>query len=455
MKNTLLLALISVFLFTGFKYDVPGNQQVQHPYADSVHQRLASAVIYEVNIRQITQEGTIKAFTEQHLDRLKKLGVDVLWLMPIYPVSIKNRKGTLGSYYSIADYRAVNPEFGTLGDLRELVQEAHERNMYVILDWVANHTGWDHQWISEHPEWYTHDEKGNIVPPVPDWSDVADLNYDNLQMQAEMMDAMDFWIREANVDGYRCDAAAMAPVDFWYKALQHIDSLKPVIKLAEAWEPELMAKGFDAAYGWEFHHIINGIAQGKSKLTDIENYTKKSDTLYAPDDMLLHFITNHDENSWAGTEYERMGNYVQGFAAVTYLMPGIPLIYTGQEAKLQNRLQFFEKDLVPFTDTSLYSFYRNLNALKHRNQALRAGINAGDLRIQVDTVNQFMVILRTFGNDKVLGIFNFSDQEMNQSVTIPEAFEKYANVFTGKKYKVSKNKTVPLKPWEFLVLEKR
>lgn len=455
MRNILLATLVAVFIFAGCKYETTDNQKVQHPYADTVHQRLASAVIYEVNIRQITPEGTFKAFTEQHLDRLKKLGVDVLWLMPIYPISQKNRKGTLGSYYSIADYKAVNPEFGTLDDLKVLVREAHNRNMYVILDWVANHTGWDHVWITGHPEWYTHDDKGNIIPPVPDWSDVADLNYDNPQMQAAMIDAMDFWIREAGVDGYRCDAAAMAPTEFWHKALGHIDSLAPVIKLAEAWEPDLMAKGFDAAYGWEFHHILNAIAQGKSKLTDIEDYIEKSDSLYAPDDMLMHFITNHDENSWAGTEYERMGKYVQGFAAITYLMPGIPLIYTGQEAKLQKRLQFFEKDLVPFSDTSLYSFYRNLNALKHRNRALCAGINAGDLRVQVDTINQFMVILRTFGDDKVLGVFNFSDQEISHNVTIPEAFEKYTEVFTGKEYKVAKKTTVSLKPWEFLVLEKR
>lgn len=454
MKNILLVAFIAGILISGCKNQAPETKLAQHPYPDSVHQQLARSVIYEVNIRQITPEGTFKAFTEQHLDRLKNLGVDILWLMPIHPISKKNRKGTLGSYYSIADYRAVNQDYGTLDDFKDLVKKAHEKNMYVIIDWVANHTGWDHPWITEHPAWYTRDKKGNIVPPVPDWSDVADLNYDNTEMQAAMIEAMDFWVREVGIDGYRCDAAAMAPTDFWYKAMRHVDSLRHVIKLAEAWEPELLERGFDAAYGWEFHHILNAIAQGKEKITKIETYTKKADSLYAPDDILMHFITNHDENSWAGTEYERMGSYVQGFAAITYLMPGIPLIYTGQEAKLQKRLKFFEKDTVSFTDTTLYSFYRTLNALKHRNPALQAGINAGDLRMQVDSINQFTVILRTLGKNKVLGIFNFSDKSINQNITIPEAFGKYKEVFTGATHKIRKNNTVALDPWKFLVLEK-
>jgi 1,4-alpha-glucan branching enzyme len=245
----------------------------------------------------------------------------------------------------------------------------------------------------------------------------------------------------------------MAPTDFWFKALRRVDSIAPVIKLAEAWEPELMARGFDAAYGWDFHHILNAIAQGKKKITDMDDFTKKADSIYAPDDMLMHFITNHDENSWAGTEYERMGKYVPGFAVITYLMPGIPLIYTGQEAKLKKRLQFFEKDEVPFIDTTLYSFYRTLNTLKHRNPALWAGINAGDLSMQADSVSQFTVILRTSGNDKVLGIFNFSDKKIQQKITIPEAYGKYQEVFSGTTYKISKNKSVALEPWEFLVLE--
>jgi cyclomaltodextrinase len=279
MKTKLsILIAFALILFSGCKKKqqeivVNENQDTQ-----SITQRLATAVIYEVNIRQITPEGTFKAFTEQHIDRLKNLGVDVLWLMPTYPISVKNRKGTLGSYYSVADYKGVNPEFGTLEDLKTLINKAHDADMLVIFDWVANHTGWDNPWIAKNPEWYTRNEKGKIVPPVPDWSDVADLNYDNEELIKAMIDALEYWVREVGIDGYRCDAAAMAPTPFWHEALINLDSIKPVIKLAEAWEPELMANGFDAAYGWEFHHLLNDIALGNKKLSAIAAYIARTDT---------------------------------------------------------------------------------------------------------------------------------------------------------------------------------
>jgi|WetSurSiteA1Bulk_404760.scaffolds.fasta_scaffold02437_2 glycosidase len=422
--------------------------------ADPIHQRLANAVIYEVNIRQITPEGTFKAFTEQHIKRLQKLGVDILWLMPTYPISVKNRKGSLGSYYSVADYKGVNPEFGTLDDLKELVNQAHEAGMLVIFDWVANHSGWDNTWITAHPDWYTHNEKGEIISPVPDWSDVADLNYNSPELRRAMIDALEYWVREAGIDGYRCDAAAMAPTGFWYEALTTLDSIRPVIKLAEAWEPELMDSGFDAAYAWEFHHLLNEIAKGTKNVQDIEQYVAKADTLYAPDDMLMNFITNHDENSWAGTEYERMGNYVKGFAAITYLMPGIPMLYTGQEAGLNKRLRFFEKDTVNWSDTTLFAFYRQLNALKHRNPALKAGTAAGSLQLATDTIKHTAVLYRSSGKSKVLGIFNFSETTVTTALPIAEAAGTYKDIFSGEKFRVKKSGEFELTPWEFLVLSK-
>ncbi|MBN1790703.1 MAG: alpha-amylase [Bacteroidales bacterium] len=420
---------------------------------DPIHQRLASAVIYEVNIRQITPEGTFKAFTEQHIDRLSRLGVDVLWFMPTYPISVKNRKGTLGSYYSVADYKGVNPEFGSLDDLKELVRKAHDKGMLVIFDWVANHSGWDNAWIKDHPEWYTQNENGEIIAPVPDWSDVADLNYSNPELRKAMIDALEYWIKEVGIDGYRCDAAAMAPTDFWKKALLSLDSIRPLIKLAEAWEPELMANGFDAAYGWEFHHLLNDIAKGSKKFSEIESYLAKSDTLYAPDDMLMNFITNHDENSWAGTEYEKMGKHVAGFAVITYLMPGIPMLYTGQEAGLNKRLRFFEKDTVTWNDTTLYDFYRKLNALKHYNPALRAGTNAGNLVLKADSVTQTATLFRSSGENKVLGIFNFSGRAISLKVPVAEARGTYKDIFSGEQKRIRKNREIQLEPWEYWVLE--
>ena len=445
--------LISAMFLTLFLVGCKNPKPASETLTDPIHQRLATSVIYEVNIRQITPEGTFKAFTEQHIDRLNQLGVDVLWLMPTYPISVKNRKGTLGSYYSVADYKGVNPEFGSLDDLKELVRKAHDKGMLVIFDWVANHSGWDNAWIKDHPEWYTHNENGEIIAPVPDWSDVADLNYSNPDLRKAMIDALEYWVREVGIDGYRCDAAAMAPTDFWKEALLNLDSIRPLIKLAEAWEPELMANGFDAAYGWEFHHLLNDIAKGSKKLSDIETYIAKSDTLYAPDDMLMNFITNHDENSWAGTEYERMGNYVKGFAGITYLMPGIPMLYTGQEAGLNKRLRFFEKDTVTWNDTTLYSFYRKLNGLKHSNPALRTGINAGSLVFKADSVTHAATVFRSSGENRVLGIFNFSDREVSLKLPVPEAKGTYKEIFSGEMRKIRKNREFKLAPWGFMILE--
>jgi glycosidase len=325
----------------------------------------------------------------------------------------------------------------------------------VIFDWVANHSGWDNPWIHEHPDWYTQNEKGEIVAPVADWSDVADLNYDNPELKKAMIDALEYWVREAGIDGYRCDAAAMAPTVFWHEAMINLDSIRPVIKLAEAWEPELMANGFDAAYGWEFHHLLNEIAKGNKKLTAIEEYIAKTDTLYAEDDMLMNFITNHDENSWAGTEYERMGNYTNGFAAITYLMPGIPMIYTGQEAGLKKRLRFFEKDTVNWNDTTLFSFYRRLNRLKQENPALKAGTTAGGLYFSGDSLANRAILLRVSGEHKVLGIFNFSDKQLTFKMPIEEAYGKFQEILKDEQYNIKKNTEISLKPWEFLILKSK
>jgi cyclomaltodextrinase / maltogenic alpha-amylase / neopullulanase len=453
MKNKLSIAITIVLLILA---SCRQNSSVAdiNPVAalDSIHQRLATGVMYEVNIRQITPEGTFKAFTEQHITRLKKLGVDVLWLMPTYPISLKNRKGLLGSYYSVADYKGINPEFGNLQDLKDLVGKAHENGMLVIFDWVANHSGWDNHWITEHPEWYTHNAKEKIISPVPDWKDVADLNYDNPGLRNAMTDAMEYWIKEVGIDGYRCDAAAMAPTGFWKTALGKLDSIRPVIKLAEAWEPELMANGFNACYGWDLFHLMNDMAKGTKKVTDLKKYFERIDTLYAPHDMLLNFITNHDENSWSGTEYERMGNGVNCFAAFCYVVPGIPLIYTGQEASLKKRLRFFERDTVTWNDTTRYTFYRKLNRLKHQHIALDAGIGDHNFQYAVDSVNNTAMVLRTAGKDKVMGIFNFSDQDATVQISNSDAYGTYIDVLNGTDVDIKKSTSLVVKPWGFYVL---
>ncbi len=451
--NLLLTTLVALLLLGSCKQNTPVDAVNPLSGLDSIHQRLANGVMYEVNIRQITPEGTLKAFTEQHIDRLKNLGIDVIWLMPVYPISLKNRKMPLGSYYSVADYKEINPEFGTLDDMKDLVKKAHASGMLVIFDWVANHSGWDNHWITEHPDWYTHDKKGKIVSPVADWSDVADLNYDNPDLRKAMTEAMKYWIKEAGIDGYRCDAAAMAPTDFWKSAWQQVDSMRPVIKLAEAWEPELMDNGFDAVYGWELHHLLNDIAKGAKKVNALDKYFHRIDTLYDKDDILLNFITNHDENSWSGTEYERMGRGVNCFAAFTYIVPGMPLIYTGQEAALKKRLRFFEKDTVNWNDTTLYSFYRRLNNLKHTNYALIAGDKENVFEYSVDTITNTIAIFRQTGEDKVIGVFNFSDNIVKTGVPMEEALGKYREAFNNDKIFVKADTYFTLQPWGFSILE--
>lgn len=443
MKKYISLLIVATILIVACNHPTTNSNEI------SVRDRISSAVIYEVNIRQYTPEGTFSAFTSKHLERLSKLGMDILWLMPVNPISEKNRKGSLGSYYAVADYKKVNPEMGSLDDLKNLVNKAHELGMYVILDWVANHTGWDNPWITEHPDWYTHDSTGSIISPVPDWSDVADLNYDNDTMRIAMIDAMKYWIKEVNIDGYRCDAAAMVPVDFWVSARESIDSIKPVFMLAEAWEPELLVKAFDAGYAWELHHMMNRIAKSESSAASLDHYLTWYDSLYTKDDILMNFITNHDENTWAGSEYERMGIAVNTFAVLTYFMPGMPLIYSGQEAGLTKRLRFFEKDTINQSDTALYSFYRNLNHIKHTNPALAAGIFSGKLTpIQTGNKNIFAFV-REKDNNRILAIFNLSDSTETANLN-PESDSSigYTDMFSGQSYNIGSE--LKLTPWKYI-----
>ena len=297
-----------------------------------------NAVIYEVNTRQYTPEGTFKAF-ETSLPRLKDLGVDILWFMPIHPIGIKDRKipegmkESLGSYYSVKDYKGVNPEFGTQADFKSLVDKAHEMGFKVIIDWVANNSSRDNAWITEHPDWYMHDSTGKILAPF-DWTDVAKLNYSNKEMRAAMIDAMKYWVVNCNIDGFRCDVAGEVPRDFWEDARKEIETIKPMLMLAENEDkPELCIKAFDANYGWA---MCNGtfvrVSNGKDSVEAIIKTQQKIDSTFPANAMKMNFITNHDENSWNGTAQEKFGSGVNAFAVLTYTLPGIPLIYSGQEA---------------------------------------------------------------------------------------------------------------------------
>ncbi len=409
------------------------------------------AVLYEVNIRQYTPEGTFKAF-ETHLPRLKELGVEILWIMPIGPISEKNRKGSLGSYYAVKDYKGINPEFGTLEDFKNLVNKAHELGFKVIIDWVANHTGWDNQWITDHPEWYTKDSTGAIIPPNPDWSDIADLNFDSQPMRGAMIDAMDYWVKETDIDGFRCDVAWGVPQDFWEAATASLDSIKPVYMLAEDEDhPALLEKAFESNYAWKLHHAMNEVAQGKKSAQDISSYFAESGDKYAAGSFPMQFITNHDENSWQGTEYERMGEAVKAMAVFTFTVPGIPLIYTGQEAGLNKRLLFFEKDSVDWSNLEMQQFYQKLIQLKKDQPALWNGAAGGPLSIVETTLPaKVLAFTRDKDDSQVFAIFNLSAQPVDAILQLPKAGD-YKEYFSGETKTLETGTSVKLDKWGYQI----
>ena len=365
-------------------------------------QPLENSVVYEMNVRQYTPEGTFAA-AQPELPRLKELGIDILWLMPIHPIGVKERKGTLGSYYAIADYKAINPEFGTMEDFENFLAEAHKLGFRVILDCVANHTSPDAKWINECPaDWYMRDENGNTVVNY-DWYDIAELNYDKREVWDAMADQMRFWM-EKGVDGFRCDMACEIPLEFWQETISALRADYPgMYMLAEGEEPKLHSlSGFNSSYAWELHHMLNAIARGEKNIPELLEYIQKDAERHPADAFRLMFTSNHDENSWAGTEFERMGDAAKLMAVLTYTLPsGQPLIYTGQEMGWNKRFEFFEKDPVPAWEKNEYfDFYKWLIDIRHDNPALAAGDKGGVFEV-VSTDDSTLVFTRTLPGNKV------------------------------------------------------
>ncbi|MFA7331424.1 MAG: alpha-amylase family glycosyl hydrolase [Candidatus Delongbacteria bacterium] len=341
--------------------------------------RWGRQVIYEVNLRQFSAEGTLDAF-RGHLPRLRELGVDILWLMPIFPVGLENRKGGLGSPYSVRDYRAVNPELGSLEDLRELTREAHALGMSVILDWVANHCAWDNPLVTQQPEWLTRGADGRPQPPVADWSDVVDLDYSQRGLRDYQIQSMAYWLRMADVDGFRCDVAGMVPTDFWQEVRPALEAVKPVFLLAE-WEDPLLAGPFDMSYSWDLHRAGNAYMQDKLGVDQLDSLLRAEEGRWPAGHIRMRFTTNHDENSWNGTEDERLGPAADAFGVLAATLPGMPLLYNGQEAGLAHRLSFFEKDEIVWQAHPRQALYASLNRLKHLSPALwETDVNAASYR---------------------------------------------------------------------------
>ena len=415
---------------------------------------LENGIMYEANIRQYSPEGTFNAFTKD-IPQLKELGVNIIWLMPVYPISTTKSKGSLGSYYAISDYTGINPEFGTKADLDQLVQTAHDHGMLVILDWVANHTGWDHTWIQEHPDYYTQNEAGEVIHPVnTDWTDVADLNYDNPEMRTEMRKAMQYWIREHHIDGYRCDVAGSVPVDFWEPTVDSLREIKPILMLAEAWEPNLMEDAFDMAYGWDTHHVMNDMAQGKKPASAWAKRVSAIDSMYQKDDILLNFVTNHDENSWNGTVEERMGKAQDAMLAFSYCIPGMPLIYSGQEYGMKKRLRFFEKDTIPKTQGHVWNLLERLGELKSNFPALHGGKNAASYtKIETSQPEKVIAFQREKDGKQLVYVANMSATKVQTTVNID------LNNFTGfgdsnQEVRTHTKNVIELEPWAYSIWTK-
>ncbi len=486
-SNLLLLLLMVSIMGIGCK-NTPQNEGAEATATTETFEKPRvpdwhkNATIYEVNMRHYTPEGTFKAF-EGHISRLKNMGVDILWFMPIHPISVKNRKGELGSPYAVADYKAVNPDFGTMDDFKHMLQAIHDAGMYCIIDWVPNHTGWDNPWITEHPDWYTQKD-GKITDPInPEtgeswgWTDVADLNYAIPEMRLGMIDAMAFWVKDVGVDGFRVDVAHGIPVDFWAQCTDSLYAIEPLFMLAEAEVPAIVNNGaFVMDYAWEMHHLLNEIAKSQGANRDaakklvqgnvVEGAEAEMEKKTALDiDKLLaekhseyekgyqmQFTSNHDENSWSGTEFQRMGDGHQAFAVLTATFDGMPLLYTGMESAMDKQLEFFKKDNIEWGDYEYADFYKTLFDLKHKNKALWNGENGGEL-VKIPTGNDenIYAFTREKDGDQVVVIINLSSTVQNGSLEGESFVGSFTNVFNGENAELSSGMNVEMKPWEYLV----
>jgi glycosidase len=445
MKNLIFSLLLSIGALSSIPVMAQTRSEVVHPAWTK------NATIYEANIRQHSKEGSFQKF-EEYLPELKKMGVKVIWLMPINPIGEKNRKGTLGSYYAVRDYRGVNPEFGTPADFKKLVKSIHAQGMYVIIDWVPNHTAWDHPWAEKHPEFYEKDKDGKFVPPVPDWADVISLDYNNQQLRKEMVEAMRFWLTEYNIDGFRCDVAAMVPTDFWNDTRKELDKTKKVFMLAEAHEFELHEKAFDMTYGWQFKDLFNDIAKGKKSVKDLDAYLNGEEKHYHPDAYRMLHITNHDLNSWEGTEFVRLGDGVETFLVLSNIMKGMPLMYSGQEAGNNKALNFFERDPIEWKPHPFKQLYTKLFQLKKTNKALWNGVAGGEMqRIHTGADDHVFAFTREKDGNKIVAIFNLSNKAQSADIQSALTKGKLRDINSGVKAPQGANVKFNLKPWEYKV----
>lgn len=406
--------------------------------------------VYEVNVRQYTKKGTFKAFAK-NLDRLNDMGVQTLWFMPITPISKVDRKGSLGSYYAVSNYTAVNPEFGTIKDFKKLVAEAHKLGMKVIIDWVPNHTGADNVWIKRHPDFYVKDKTGK--PAVAfDWADTRQLNYKNVVMQDSMINAMKYWVKTTDIDGFRCDVAWNVPYAFWKKCISQLNSMKELFWLAEGDKNYLHPGGFDATYPWDMFHAMVGVAKGVRSATALDSIKAKYDKIYPHNALELYFTSNHDENSWNKADFGTFPKDSHApFAVFTQTMPhSIPLIYSGQEEPVLRAIKFFDKDNMDMGKYDREKFYKTLLFLRKRTPALSADasfrkVNAGDNKA-------VYAYVREKDGKKIFVILNLSNKEQNITVEDESLLGKPFNVFRHQEEPLT-SKPWKMDPWGYVVFQ--
>lgn len=455
MNFRFLPLLISLLFFGSCNVQQTESQYQPHKYVELKNPEwIKNATIYELNIRQFSQEGTFKA-VEKQLPRLKKMGINIIWLMPIHPIGEINRKGSLGSYYSVKDYYGVNPEFGTEEDFRNLVNAIHQQGMYVILDWVANHSSWDNELVKRHPDWYIKSREGKFQStPWRDYDDIIDFDYSKPELRKYMTEALKYWVKEFDIDGYRCDVASFMPIEFWENARKEMETVKPVFMLAEAMDKELHRKAFDATYAWELWNVTHNIATQNTSIKPLtEGYIAEHISIFPKEGIRMNFTDNHDKNSWEGNQYQNFGESLPAMMVLMTMMDGMPLVYNGQEAGLNRSLKFFEKDPIEWKKHENEVIYTKLFALKHQNQALWNGKWGGEMvRIMNDKMDEVISFVREKNGDKVITIINLSNKEVN--VNFDTTFDEgtYKNLFSDEDFKLDKKQNLVMKPWEYLIL---
>jgi glycosidase len=445
----IVIAIAGCSLFGKKKELKPFTSTVVHPDWSK------NVVLYEVNVRQYTDEGTLNAFTE-HLPRLKNLGVDVLWFMPIFPIGEVNRKGELGSYYSVKDFMDVNPEFGTIEDFKMVIDSAHSLGMYVMLDWVPNHTSWDNKLAVDHPEFYAKDSTGKFTPPIgTDWTDVIQFDWTQEGLHDYMIGAMEFWVN-LGVDGFRVDHPHNTPKEFWERVRIELNKIKPVLMLAEHEGPGyFMEKGFDMNYAWEMHHLMNSVAQGKDSANAIAKYFEREWAVYPQNVYRLMFLTNHDENSWAGTIDSLMGDAQKAMATLIFTANGVPLIYSGQETCLDKRLRFFVRDTIDWDPCSMTGFYSDLIKLKKGNTALWNGEFGGPMiKIKTNKDKKVFAFFREKDENRVIVFLNLTKKSVSFKPALKSLDGEYTEYFTKEKLSIPLNVNVTLDPWGYKVFVK-